>query len=104
MISPRQIIFGKRFRSPFCKIGEVELAYDTSSSNDTEHPRAYFALYVEPNDNGTGHKVFKLQTKRVVTTQKCIAKTITDDDIDIVSELGEQEGNSRWYTILEHSW
>ena len=75
-----------------CKIGELVLAYDTLASNDTRRPRAFYALYVEPNENGTGHRVIKLQTKRLVTTPKCIAEPMTQDIIDIVNKIGEREG------------
>lgn len=92
-MSPRQILYGRKFKNPLCKIGELVLAYDTLVSNDTGQPRAFFALYIEPNDNGTRHSVIKLQAKRLVTTPKCIPKPMTQDVVDIVNQLGEQEGS-----------
>jgi len=93
VVSPRQLMYGRKFKTPLCKIGELVLAYDTLASNDTGHPRAFFALYIEPNDNGTGHRVIKLQTKRLVTTPKCIPKPMTQDVINIVNNLGKEEGS-----------
>ena len=63
MISPRQILFGKKFKTPLCKIGELVMAYNVTSSNKTMDPRAFFGLYIRPNYSGTGHTVFKLATK-----------------------------------------
>ena len=92
VMSPRQIIYGKRFHTPLCKIGELVLAYNTEVSNDTGKERAFFALYVGPRDNGTGHEVIKLSTKQRVNTPKCIPKPMTQDIIDVVNLLGEEEG------------
>ena len=55
VMSPRQLMFGKKFKTTICKIGELVMAYDVIVSNKTTHPRAFFALYIEPNDSGSGH-------------------------------------------------
>ena len=60
---PRKILFGKKFKTPLCKIGELVMAYNVTSSNKTTDPRAFFALYIGPNDSGTSHTVFKFATK-----------------------------------------
>ena len=60
VMSLRQILFGKKFKTLLCKIGELVMAYDVIFSNKTTDPRAFFALYIGPNDSGTGHTVFKL--------------------------------------------
>ena len=92
VMSPRQIMFGRKFIPPLCKIGELVLSYDTYGSNDTGQERAFYGLYIGPNENGTGHRVFKLQTKHMVTTPKCKMKPMPEDVIDIVNKLGEEEG------------
>lgn len=92
VMSPRQIMFGRKFMPPLCKIGELVLSYDTYGSNNTGQKRAFYGLYIGPNENGTGHHVFKLQTKRMVTTPKCKLKPMSQDVIDIVNKLGEEEG------------
>ena len=72
--SPRQILFGKKLKTPLCKIGELVVAYIVTSSYKKIDPSAFFALYIGPNDCGTGHTVFKLATKRLVMTPKCKPK------------------------------
>ena len=41
-------------------MGELVLAYDVKSDNKTSKPRAFYALYIGPNDRGISHSVFKL--------------------------------------------
>ena len=52
-MSPRQILFGKKLKLPLCKMGELVLAYDVKSNKKTSKPRAFYALYIGPNDEGT---------------------------------------------------
>ena len=92
VMSPRQILFGKKFKTPLCKIGELVMAYDVTSSNRTTDPRAFFALYIGPNDSGTGHIVFKFATKRLVTIPKCKLKPMVEDVVKVANEMGKQEG------------
>ena len=47
VMSPRQILL--------CKMSELVLAYDVKSDNKILKPRAFYALYIGPNDGGTGH-------------------------------------------------
>ena len=68
IMSPRQIIFGKKFKTPLCKMGELVLAYDVLSNNKTSKPRTFYTLYIGPNDGGTGHSVFKLSSKKMIIT------------------------------------
>ena len=63
VMSPKQILFGKKFKTPLCKIGELVMAYNVTSSNKTTDAKAFFALYIGPNDSGTGNISFKLGTK-----------------------------------------
>ena len=70
VMSPRQILFGKKFKTPLCKIGELVMTYDVKASNKTLYPRAFYALYIGPNVGGTGHSVFKLSTKQLLTSPK----------------------------------
>ena len=88
-MSPRQILFVKKFKTPLCKIDEVVMAYDVTSSNKTTYSRALFALYIRPNDSGTGHIVFQLSTKRLVTTPKCKPKPMAEDIVKVVNEMGK---------------
>ena len=60
---PRQILFGKKFKTPLCKIDKLVIVCDVTSSNKPIDQRLFFALYIKPNDTGTGHIVSKLLTK-----------------------------------------
>ena len=91
-MSPRKILFGKKFKSQLCKIGELVIAYDVTANNKTTIPRVYYALYIGPNDSGTGHQVFKLLSKRLVTKPKCKPVPMPDDVIQVVNDMGEQDG------------
>ena len=91
VISPRQILFGKKFKTPLCKIGELVMAYDVTADNKTTTPRAFYVLYIGPNDGGTGHRVFKMSIRRMVTTPKCKPIPMPDDVIKVVNNLGEQD-------------
>ena len=91
-MSSRQILFGKKFKTPLCKIGELVMAYDTTSDNKTTTPRAFYALYIGPNDGGTGHRVYKLSNKEMITTPKCKPVPTPDDVIEAVNEIGRLEG------------
>ena len=68
------------------------MAYDTTSDNKTTTPRAFYALYIGPNDGGTGHQVFNLSNKEMITTPKCKPVPMPDDVIEVVNEVGKQEG------------
>ena len=91
VMSSRQILFGKKFKTPLCKIGVLVMAYDVTSSNKTTEPRAFFGLYIGPNDSGNGHTVFKLATKQLVTTPKCKPKPMAEDVVEIVNNVDKQE-------------
>ena len=93
VMSPRQILFGKKFKTPLCKMGELVLAYDVKSNNKTLKPRAFYALYIGPNDGGTGHSVFKLSTKTMIVTPRCKPIPMPDDVIVVVNQMGEDDGS-----------
>ena len=42
VMSPRQILFGKKFKTPLCKIGELVMAYDVTVDNKTTTPRCAY--------------------------------------------------------------
>ena len=41
VISPGQLLFEKKFKTPLCKMGELVLAYDVKPNNNTSKPRAF---------------------------------------------------------------
>ena len=46
VISPRQTLFRKKFKTPLCKMGELVFAYDVQSNNNMSKLRAFYALYI----------------------------------------------------------
>ena len=48
VMSPRQILFSKKFKTPLCKISKLVIAYDVTADNKTTIPRAFYALYIGP--------------------------------------------------------
>ena len=74
-------------------MGELVLAYDAPSNNKTSKPRAFYALYIEPNDGGTGHLVFKLSTKSMIITPICKSVPMPDNVIKVVNQMREDDGS-----------
>ena len=89
-MSPRQILFGKKLKTPLCKIGELVMTYDVTADNKTTIPRAFYALYIGPNDSGTVYQAFKLSTIWMVTSPKCKPIPIPDNVIEVVNDLKRQ--------------
>ena len=93
VMSPRQILFGMKFKTPLCKIGELVLACDVKSNNKTSKPRAFYAIYTQPNDAGNGHSVFKLVTKSMTVTPRCKPIPMPNDVIQVINKMGEDDGS-----------
>ena len=47
---------------------ELVMVYNTKAESNTFHPRTFYALYIEPKNNGIGHLIFKLSMKQILTT------------------------------------
>jgi hypothetical protein len=69
IISPREIVTGKKFRCPSIRIGQYVQGH-TGGTNSTDQERLIDSLYVGRVDNGSGHEVFKLKTKQVVSVNR----------------------------------
>ena len=93
VMSPRQTIFGKKFKTPLCKIGELILAYDVESNYKTLKPRTFYALYIGPNDGSTSHSLFKLSTKAMIVTPRCKLIPMPNDAIKVVNQIREDDGS-----------
>ena len=50
--------------------GELVFAYNTKVGENTLHPRVFYTLYIEPNDNGNGHLIYKLSIDQILVTMK----------------------------------
>ena len=68
------------------------MASDEKVNNKTSRLRAFCELYIGPNDSRTGHSVLKLWTKQLLTTPKCKPVPLPEDVIQVVNEMGRQEG------------
>ena len=74
-------------------MGELVLAYDVQLNNKTSKPRAFYALYIRPNDGGTGHSLFRLSTKSMIVTPRCKPIPMPDNVIKVVNHMGEDDGS-----------
>jgi hypothetical protein len=85
VISPREIVTGKKFRCPTIKIGQY-VQGRTGGTNSTDIERSIDALYIGRADNGSGHSVFKLNTIQVVSVISTSEATKK-----IVNDIGDEE-------------
>jgi hypothetical protein len=72
IISPRELITGKKLRVPEHHIGQYIQGH-TGGNNDTGKERSIDALYIGRVDNGSGHVIFKLSTKQRVSVNRVTA-------------------------------
>ena len=71
IILPRELVTGKKFRCPTIRIGQY-IQGIIGDTNDTDEERSIDALYLGRADNGSGHIVFKLDTKAVVSVNRVV--------------------------------
>ena len=50
--------------------GELVIAYNTKTGNNILPARVFYALYMESNDNGNDHLIYKLSTDQILVTMK----------------------------------
>ena len=63
------------------------MAYDNNARSNNLYPRIFYALYIGPNDNGTGHLIFKLSMKQILTTPKYKSIPISEDLIKAINKM-----------------
>ena len=68
--------------------GELVIAYDNKVGNKTLRPRAFYALYVRPNDNGNAHLMYRLSTDQIVVTKDYQTVPIPED---LVGAIGKTD-------------
>jgi hypothetical protein len=90
IISPREIVTGKKFRCPSIRIGQYVQGH-TGGTNSTDQERSIDSLYIGRADNGSGHEVFKLNTKQVVSVNRVTVIPTSEAAIKIINDIGEQE-------------
>ncbi|OEU05741.1 hypothetical protein FRACYDRAFT_258465 [Fragilariopsis cylindrus CCMP1102] len=91
ILSPREIVSGKKFRCPTIKIGQYVQGL-TGGTNSTDQERSIDALYIGRADNGSGHSVFKLSTKQVVSVNRVVIIPTSEATITAVNHIGSEEG------------
>lgn len=62
------------------------------STNDIEQERSINALYLGRADNGSGHNVFKLDTRAVVSVNRVAVIPTPQTIIDQINKMGVTEG------------
>ena len=67
--------------------GELVVAYDTNTRNNTLRLRTFNVLYIRPNDNCNGHLIFKLSTKQISVTTKYQPMHVPEDLIKVINEI-----------------
>jgi hypothetical protein len=90
ILSPREIVTGKKFRCPSIRIGQYVQGH-TGGTNSTDQERSIDALYIGRADNGSGHEVFKLNTKQPVSVNRVTIIPTSDATIKTVNDIGEHE-------------
>jgi hypothetical protein len=90
IMSPREIVTGKKFRCPTIRIGQYVQGH-TGGSNSTDLERSIDALYIGRAENGSGHEVFKLSTKQPVSVNRVTIIPTSEATINTVNDIGEQE-------------
>ena len=91
VISPRQILIGKKFKTSLCKIGKLVMMNDMTANNTTSHPRVFFSSSIGPRDSCISHIVVNLSTMKLVTTPNCKPKPMAKDIITIIDEVVRKE-------------
>ena len=90
-ISPRSIVTGKVLQILPCKVGEYIQA-KVPTTNKTDEERIVDALYIGPNNNGTGHYMFKLKKKERISVPKVTSLPIPESLKKVMNKMGAKEG------------
>ena len=61
--------------------------YNNNAGSNNLYPRIFYALYIGSNDNSTGHLIFKLSTKQILTTMKYKLVPVSEDLIQVINEM-----------------
>ena len=78
------------------------MTYNSNTVSNTLYPRPLYALYIGPNNNETGHLIFKLSTIQKLTTMKYqtvpvpenLFETINETDLFTIKiQINHSDGN-----------
>lgn len=90
VLSPREIVTGNKFRRPKIQIGQYVQGL-VDGTNNREKERSINALYLGRADNGSGHRVFKLGTKVVVSVNRVMIILTPQTIMGWVDKMGVSE-------------
>ena len=62
--------------------GELIIAYDSKVRYKTLHPRAFYALYVKPNEEGSEHLIYRLSMDQMVSTKEYQTVPLPEDMVN----------------------
>ena len=88
--SPRMIVMGIRLHTPTTKCSQYIQGH-VGGSNDTDIERAIDSLYIGRNDNGSGHWVFKLDTKERVSVNRLTVIPMSNNFIERINKMGTSD-------------
>ena len=92
ILSPREIVTGKKFRVPRHKIDDYVRAHISNKmDDDATSEQIIDALYLGPSDNDDGHNMFTFSTKQRMSVNKISMIPITTDIVDKVNNMGKDE-------------
>ena len=63
------------------------MAYDNNARNKTLYQIIFYVLNIGPNDNGTGHLIFKLWTKQILIALKYKPLPMSEELIETLNEM-----------------
>ena len=90
ILSPREIVTMKKCRCPTIRIGQYINGL-VGGTNNTDQERSINVLYLGRAENDSGHIVFKLDTKVVVSVNRVVVISTPKTIIDRVNEMGTSE-------------
>ena len=73
---------------------ELVIAYDNKIGNKTLCPRAFYALYARPNENGNGHLIYRLSTDQIEITNDYHTVPVPEDLVDAISKIDSYDNKS----------
>ena len=87
------IVTGKVLLIPPCKV-EKYVQAKVPTTNETDEERTVDALYIGPDNNGTGYYKFKLKTKEKILVPKVTSIPMSELITKVVNEMGGKEGEA----------
>ena len=61
---------------------ELVIAYNNKAEKNTLHPKIFYALYIEPNNNNNGHLIYDLSTYKILVTMNYQSVPVPEDLIE----------------------